>query len=94
MPQLHSGVKRLRSNKKKRLRNQQVQSELKTLTKKLRSTVVSGDKQAASSQFTELMSKLQKAKSAGIVHRRTASRYVSRAARQVQRITDSSSKTS
>ncbi len=91
MPQLRSATKRLRSDEKKRLRNQRVQSELKTLTKKLDSAIAGGDVPEAGSRLKELTTKLQKATGKGIIPARRAARHTSRAVHRVQRLTAKSS---
>lgn len=47
MANIKSQIKRIRTNEKRRLRNQSVKSELKTLVRKTRKAVEANDKEAA-----------------------------------------------
>ncbi len=77
MPILKSAFKRMRQDKKRRARNSKVENELKSLSKKFVAAL--GAKTAEAKKLgLEFISKLDKARSKGIIHRNTASRKRSR----------------
>lgn len=78
MPIKQSAFKALRQNKKRHLRNIAVKTELKTVIKKFREAIQSGDKEKAKTLLRLATSKLDKAASHGIIHKNTASRKKSR----------------
>lgn len=78
LPILKSAFKRIRQDKKRRLRNSQVESELKSLSKKLQSALSAKKSDEAKALGAKLISKLDKARSKGIIHKNTASRKKSR----------------
>jgi small subunit ribosomal protein S20 len=75
MPNIKSAMKRMRSDAKKRARNQAVLSELKTLSKKL---AQSSEPAKAKEVAAALISRYDKAVSHGIVPRGRADRRKSR----------------
>ncbi|MFH1778998.1 MAG: 30S ribosomal protein S20 [Candidatus Omnitrophota bacterium] len=78
MPILKSAFKRMRQNKKRHLRNLKVKSELKALSKKLNLSLSTKKLDEAKALGAQLISKLEKARSKGIIHKNTASRKKSR----------------
>jgi small subunit ribosomal protein S20 len=77
LPILKSAFKRMRQDKKKHARNFKVETELKSLSKKF--AAASGAKSAEAIKLgIELVSKLDKARSKGIIHKNKASRKKSR----------------
>lgn len=78
MPILKSAFKRIRQNKKRHLRNLKVKSELKALSKKLNLSLIAKKLDEAKALGVQLISKLEKARSKGIIHKNTASRKKSR----------------
>jgi len=78
MPILHASYKDIKKSAKKALRNQNVQSRLKTETKKFMELVSSKKIEEAKKQLNYLISQLDKAKSKGIFHKKTVSRKISR----------------
>ena len=78
MPILHASYKDIKKSVKKALRNQSVQSELKTEAKKFLELISSKKMEEAKTQLNYLISQLDKAKSKGIIHKNTASRKKSR----------------
>ncbi len=77
MPILKSAFKRIRQDKKRRARNSKVETELKSLSKKF--VMALGAKAAEAKKLgLELISKLDKARSKGIIHKNNASRKKSR----------------
>ena len=77
MPNIQSAVKRMRSDTKKRLHNQNVLSELHTLYQKLVNQVAV-DLDTAKKQAENLISKLDKAVSHGIIPHGRADRKKAR----------------
>lgn len=78
MPILHASYKDIKKSARKALRNQSVQSELKTETKKFLDLISSKKIDQAKIQLNYLISQLDKAKSKGIIHKNTASRKIAR----------------
>jgi small subunit ribosomal protein S20 len=72
----------MRQSVKRRARNRQNLSLLKTQVKKLRSALV-GDGEAAGRLLDETVSQIDKAAKKGIIHGNAADRYKSRLARRV-----------
>ena len=85
MPNIASAAKRMRSDQKKRLRNQTAMSELGTLSKKL-TALASTDPKQAKSVAHELVSKLDKAVSHGIIPHGRADRKKARIGRILSKL--------
>ena len=77
-----SAEKRMRQNIKRRERNRTVRSEVKTETKKMRQAIV--QKENIESQMRETCKTINKAATKGVLKKKTASRRISRLARQAQ----------
>lgn len=77
MPILKSAFKSIRQDKKRRARNLKVESELKSLAKKF-TMALSAKTEEAKKLGAQLISKLDKARSKGMIHRNNASRKKSR----------------
>ena len=90
MANIKSQIKRNRQNERRRLRNKGIRSELKTYAKRVRAAADSGDAQAAADELRLASKALDRAASAGSVHRRTAARRKSRLAKAVAAATSSS----
>ncbi|WP_076464572.1 30S ribosomal protein S20 [Actinomyces mediterranea] len=86
MANIKSQMKRIRTNEKRRLRNQSVKSELKTLVRKTREAVEAGDKEAAVEALRVASRKLDKAVSKGIIHKNQAANRKSKLARRVSKL--------
>ncbi|RRC94562.1 MULTISPECIES: 30S ribosomal protein S20 [Schaalia] len=84
MANIKSQIKRIRTNEKRRIRNQAVKSELKTLVRKTREAVEAGDKEAALEALRVASRKLDKAVSKGVIHRNQAANRKSKLAKRVQ----------
>lgn len=80
MPNIRSAAKRMRSNVKKQIRNQATVSELKTLYKKL-VELAKANVAEAKEQARQLVSKLDKAVTRGIIPHGRADRKKSRIGR-------------
>jgi small subunit ribosomal protein S20 len=84
-----SALKAERQSLKRRARNRQNLSQLKTQVKKLRAALAKGDVEAAKSLLPETVSAIDKASKKGVVHDNAASRYKSRLTRRFQALSKS-----
>lgn len=75
--------KHIRQSAKRRARNRQNLSLLKTQVKKLRSALEGGDAAAASGLLDETVSQIDKAAKKGVIHANAAGRYKGRLSRKV-----------
>jgi small subunit ribosomal protein S20 len=73
----------MRQSQKRRARNRQNLSQLKTQVKKLRSAIAKGDAEAAKTLLPETVGQIDKAAKKGVVHDNAAARYKGRLARRV-----------
>ena len=80
-----SVIKRHRQSLKRRERNVEIKSKLRTLMKKVRQAIESKDG-AAQGQLREVDKALSKAVSKGIIRHNTASRWLSRLSRGAAKI--------
>lgn len=78
MPNRRSAIKKLRADKKRHTRNLMILSDLKTQLKKVRALITSKKEKEAREAINLLTSKLDKAVSKGILHRKNADRRKSR----------------
>lgn len=76
---IKSGIKRNRQNAKRRQRNTDIKSDLKTQLKKFDASIGTDTQQAT---LRETEAKLKKAASKGVMHKKTAARKVSRLAKK------------
>lgn len=83
MPIKKSALKRMRADKKRRIRNLRVISELKSRAKKIESLLKAKLIDQAEKLTLELTSKLDKAASKGVIKKRTASRKKGRFLRRL-----------
>lgn len=86
MPTHRAAYKALRSDVKKRERNSTVISELKTRAKKMEHLIAEKKKDEAKQYFNTLTVKYMQAASKGIIHKKTASRKISRLAKKINNI--------
>ena len=77
----------MRADRKRRIRNLQIQSELKTLTQKLQKQIASKQNDQARETMGFLVKRLDQAASKGILHKNTASRTKGRLARRIAKLT-------
>jgi small subunit ribosomal protein S20 len=78
-----SALKRHRQNQKRRLRNKIIRSQLKTSIKSFVTAIESKDKPAAQEAAKAAIATISKTASKGVIHKKTASRKISRLARKV-----------
>ena len=77
-PRKKSVLKRIRQTRRRTIVNRAKLSEVRTVIKKFRATVASGDATAAKSQHAATMSALDRAIGNGALRENTANRYKSR----------------
>ena len=78
-----SAEKRARQSLKKRVRNSQVKSSVRTWEKKLRKAMAAKDSTVAQELLKTFTSQIDKATQKGIVHAKAASRKISRLSAQI-----------
>jgi small subunit ribosomal protein S20 len=78
MPNIQAAKKSVRKDKKRRLNNLAIASELKTLIKKLNSLISAKKSVEASNMLSLVMSKLDKAAKKGVIKPKNADRKKSR----------------
>lgn len=76
-----SAAKRARQALVRRARNRDKRSRLRRAVRAARAAIEAGDQQAAGAAVREAESLLRRASSKGVLHRKTASRQISRLAR-------------
>ncbi len=74
MPQRRSGIKELRKNKRNRLHNLDIKTELKKTVKAYKATIASDQPQDAEKKLKDAHQKLDKAVKRNLMHRNTAAR--------------------
>ena len=85
MAKLHSAAKRHKQSLKRRARNRHVRSTIKSAVKDVRTGIASGDAGKAGETLRRAESIIARAGSKGVLHRKTASRKVSRLAKAVHK---------
>jgi len=85
MPNIKQQKKRVRTAAKERLENLHYRSTAKTLAKRLEAAVRSGDRNRVDAEHRELVRWLDRAAAKGALHRNTAARRKSQAAKLVSR---------
>ena len=83
MPNIKQQEKRVRLAARQRLENLRYRSTVKTLTRRLRAAAADGDAERVAQEHRELVRWLDKAAARGALHRNTAARKKSQAARLV-----------
>ena len=83
MPNIKQQEKRVRSASRQRLENLRYRSTIKTLQKRLQQAVADGNAEAAAAEHRELVRTIDRAAARGAVHKNTAARKKSQAARAV-----------
>jgi len=86
VPNIKQQEKRMRLAARERLQNRRYKSAIRTLFKRLQTTVEEHDRERTQQLFTELTSKIDKAVSKGALHKNTAARKKSRVARMLARL--------
>jgi small subunit ribosomal protein S20 len=83
MPNIKQQKKRVRTGAQERLENLRYNSTIKTLTKRLAAAVEGGDTAAVETEHKGLVKLIDRAVTRGALHRNTAARKKSQAARLV-----------
>ena len=81
-----SAEKRNRQRMKRTVRNRSISSAVRTLVKRVHAAIAGKDKAAAEKALKSAIVAIDKAATKGTLHRRTASRTVSRLASQVHKL--------
>ena len=85
MPNIKQQEKRVRRTARERLENLRYRSTVKTLTRRLQSAVADGDDARIAADHRELVRWIDRAAARGALHRNTAARKKSQAARLAAR---------
>jgi small subunit ribosomal protein S20 len=80
---LKSAAKRARQAPKRQETNLRTKNTVRTIEKKVRAAITAKDKKSAETLLKEASSKIDKAATKGVFHRRTAARKISRLSAQV-----------
>jgi small subunit ribosomal protein S20 len=83
MPNIKQQEKRVRIAARQRDENLRYRSTVKTLTKRLQTAVADGDQEKIAAEHLQLLRTIDKAASHGALHKNTAARKKSQAARLV-----------
>ena len=81
-----SAIKRHRQSLKRRARNKDVKSQIRTMIKKVREAIEAKNRESVSLHLKEVNRALGKAVNQGILKRNTASRWLSRLSRSASRL--------
>ena len=84
MANIASQIKRNRQNEKARLRNQGARSEMKTMARRTLELAETGDAEAARRSLRDAQRTIDRAVSAGVLHKNTAARRKSRLTARVE----------
>ncbi len=84
-----SALKRARQSKIRRLRNMAYKTQAKRAVKEVRTAVSNNSADEARESLIRAVSIIQETASKGIIHKNTASRRISRLARQVNKLPSS-----
>ena len=84
-----SAIKRAKQNEVKRLRNMSSKTKTKKAVKDVRAAVAENSEDKARENLKKAVSIIQKTASKGVIHKKKASRKISRLARQVNQVTSS-----
>ena len=86
MANIKSQEKRIKTNERRRLRNQSVKSSLRTAVRGLREAIEAGEKDKAGELLVATNRKLDKAASAGVIHKNQAANKKSALALAVNKL--------
>ncbi len=81
-----SAMKRDRQSKVRRLRNRMNKAKMKTVVRRVEDALLAGSEEAAKKALAQAIPVIQKTASKGSIHKRAASRKVSRLTRRVNRM--------
>ena len=83
MPQRRSGIKELRKNKRNKLHNLDIKTDLKKTIKSFKALAVSENQSEAESKLKEVYKKIDKAEKRNLIHKNTAARRKSQLTKQL-----------
>ena len=86
MANIKSAQKRILVDRRNAERNKAIKSKVKTAVKGVDAAIAAGDKDAASKALTTAISEINRAASKGVLHKKTASRKISRITIAVNKI--------
>jgi small subunit ribosomal protein S20 len=81
-----SALKRARQNEDRRLRNKSVKTSVKNIVKEVRIDASGLSKEAGLKKLDTAKSKIDKAAKTGVIHKKTASRKISRLSKLINSI--------
>lgn len=84
-----SALKRARQSEVKRINNKGYKTRVKKAVKEVRTAISDNSVDQAKKSFVKTVSIVQKAASKGVIHRKQASRKISRLATQINQLTAS-----
>ena len=84
-----SAFKRARQSQVRKVRNQSYRTKAKNAVKEVRAAVVGNSEDQAKKSLVKAVSVLQKTVTKGVIHKKEASRKISRLTRQVNQIASS-----
>ena len=82
-----SAIKQEKQSKKRKMRNTKIKSYVKTVIKRARKSVGEKDIEIATQALAKAIPAIDKAASKGIIHKKTASRKISRLTKRVNAVT-------
>ncbi len=91
MANSQSAKKRIRQNEKRRKRNAQVRSRVRTRLNQFRDALETGDVEKAEEQFRVMEAQLDRAVRKGVIPKNRASRKTSRMAKHLNELRDEAS---
>lgn len=74
MANIKSAIKRIRSSKRRAVRNKLVRTQAKSAVKEARGSMTSGDQKVIDANLSAASSALDKAAAKGVIHKRNAAR--------------------
>jgi small subunit ribosomal protein S20 len=86
-----SALKRAKQNKVRRTRNASIKSKIKTGIKQYLQALEAPAQNSAQPALTQAISLIDKASSKGVLHRRTASRKISRLTKKLNKLSEQKS---
>ena len=86
MPIKRAALRQLRKDRKRSVRNQSAESELKTLKKRFLTLAASNKRDEAAKLFPKLAQRFDRAATKGLIHQNTAARTKSRLMRRLAKI--------
>ncbi len=87
MANIKSAIKRIRSSRRKQIRNQAVRTRARGAVKEARQAIQSGDPAEATQAMQAAYSALDRAAIKGVIHKRNAARRKSRLMKQLAKAT-------